>query len=558
MAVIMWLASIAVGLVVLFYLRRRNRFSLFKELGIPGPEPSLLSGNLPELTRNGSLASFAEWTKKYGDIVGYYNGSIPYVIVKDPKLLRQIQIKDFGAFQSRGVTSTFSVYHWSAKNSVFNTPAERWKEMRSLLTPTFTSGKMRQMCDLLSACTDEFLAVLEGKVGGAFNIDNDFQRLTMDVIVRAAFGMSMGFQKGIEGSPQENLLETAKEAVKPSIIPGIRLFMNCFSEFGLLWRPFLLLFGWAFKQPVEFLTDDLDSIIEFRRANPTNVSGRREDLLQLMLDASVDHDAAIELDQLAASEGESESAAAGEAEARTQSSGSKKCYMSKLEIRANAATFLLAGFETTSTALVFTTYLLAKFQDVQDKLRNEVLQTLEEHGAFNYDVIFGMKYLEKVFCESLRYYPPVVGFTTRTAGGDYQYGKLRIPSGVAVVVPTYQLHHDPELWAEPEKFDPERFSPENRAKMDPMAFQPFGSGPRNCVGMRFAQLEAKLTLAKMVAKYKLHLDDRHKEPLTVASTTILAYPKGGVWIRLEKLSQRREPGPEKNKSVNRPREEDGI
>ncbi|CAN8008126.1 unnamed protein product, partial [Ixodes pacificus] len=76
-------------------------------------------------------------------------------------------------------------------------------------------------------------------------------------------------------------------------------------------------------------------------------------------------------------------------------------------------------------------------------------------GKFSYDNVFSMRYLDQVISESLRFYPPVTGFITRTCQHDYEYNGLKIPAGMSVLIPPYQLHHDPNLWSEPEKFDPE-------------------------------------------------------------------------------------------------------
>ncbi|KAM7297217.1 cytochrome P450 3A11-like [Ixodes scapularis] len=158
-------------------------------------------------------------------------------------------------------------------------------------------------------------------------------------------------------------------------------------------------------------------------------------------------------------------------------------------------------------------------------------------GKFSYDNVFSMRYLDQVISESLRFYPPVTGFITRTCQHDYEYNGLKIPAGMSVLIPPYQLHHDPNLWTEPEKFDPERFSVENKGSIDRIAFQPFGNGPRNCVGIRFAQLEMKLTLAKILAKYRFLLDERHlkEDGLKIGSTFAVCYPQDGVWLKVEKI-----------------------
>ncbi|GBO37588.1 Cytochrome P450 3A18, partial [Araneus ventricosus] len=93
----------------------------------------------------------------------------------------------------------------------------------------------------------------------------------------------------------------------------------------------------------------------------------------------------------------------------------------------------------------------------------------------------------------------------RVAGEDYKLGDtgIVIPKGTTVTVPIYAMHRDPEFFPDPEKFDPDRFSPEERAKRNPYTFMPFGGGPRNCVGMRFALVEVKVCLAYVLSHFKI-------------------------------------------------------
>ncbi|CAN8001767.1 unnamed protein product, partial [Ixodes hexagonus] len=176
---------------------RRKRFSLFKNMGIPGPTPSLFSGNLNELIEKGTARSFEDWIKKYGDIVGFYNGATPMLIVTDLDLIKRIQIKDFSNFHKRGVTSQASREHEVSKLSLVNVDGDRWKDMRSLLSPAFTSSNMKKTSSLMDTCSDEFLEVLGSlhDQGEAFDIRKVFQKLTMDVIVRSAFGVQSDVQK---------------------------------------------------------------------------------------------------------------------------------------------------------------------------------------------------------------------------------------------------------------------------------------------------------------------------------------------------------------------------
>lgn len=107
-----------------------------------------------------------------------------------------------------------------------------------------------------------------------------------------------------------------------------------------------------------------------------------------------------------------------------------------------------------------------------------------------------------VIDESLRLNPPVTRFD-RVANKDIEFEGLKVKKGQVFVVPIYPLHHDPEIFPEPEKFIPERFSDENKKTRDNSAFLPFGIGPRNCIGMRFAMVEMKLLLASILIKYRL-------------------------------------------------------
>ncbi|XP_042141973.1 probable cytochrome P450 9f2 [Ixodes scapularis] len=138
-----WTALIVI-ILACFYLWRRKRFSLFMDIGIPGPKPSLFSGNLSELIERGASQTFDTWVNKYGDVVGFYNGAEPMLLVKDLDLIKKIQIKDFGNFHGRGVTSAVNRQHQVSKFNLINVDGERWKDMRSLLTPAFTSSNMKK------------------------------------------------------------------------------------------------------------------------------------------------------------------------------------------------------------------------------------------------------------------------------------------------------------------------------------------------------------------------------------------------------------------------------
>lgn len=198
----------------------------------------------------------------------------------------------------------------------------------------------------------------------------------------------------------------------------------------------------------------------------------------------------------------------------------------------NAYIFLLAGYETTSTALAFTAWLLAKHPDVQQKLRKEIQEKIKDNDVVNYDAVHKLPYLDAVFHESLRYFPPVPQFITRTCVKECDIGPYHFVPGVQVNIPAKEMHEDPDIWPEPEKFDPNRFL---NTTYSPMSWLPFGAGPRNCVGMRFADMEYKMALVRLLQNYRLEFGNGSEDPLKTMENGLLFRPKCGVQVRVVKL-----------------------
>ena len=109
---------------------------------------------------------------------------------------------------------------------------------------------------------------------------------------------------------------------------------------------------------------------------------------------------------------------------------------------------------------------------------------------------------------------------------------LKVPQGISVTVPTYSIHRDSKLWPNPERFEPERFSPEAKQSRDPYAYMPFGHGPRNCIGMRFAQMEMKLMLVRILKKYSFHVSSDTKIPPEVTLRIALTAKEIKLLIKL--------------------------
>lgn len=519
-----------------FVIQRKRRFSFFKDLGIAGPPPSFLSGNLSELVQKGTLTAFKEWLDEYGDIVGFYNGAHPFLIVKDVDLIKKIQITDFNNFHSRGLSSSFARSHPINKQSIINVDGERWKKVRSLAAPAFTTRNLKKMMKLMDDSTDEFIDAIEvmRSKHETFEFRELCQRLTADVMIRSSFGLKSNLlRKDGTNSIAESLFQESVKTFQQFRYAWINFLTSCFPEFSAIWRMIISYSSRNNKTATDKTIDEMTPIIQFRRENREK---DRNDLLQMMLNAEVEEDTLINVHSLAASL-DVDNAPEETNTVRNANGTRKKIFLTNEEILATCFAFFMAGYETTGTTLAYMSYLLAKHQEVQDRLREEILTVLNRDGVFMYDNVCGIKYMDQVISESLRCHTPVTGFTTRRCARDYVYKGITILAGTSIVIPVHHMSHDPAFWNQPENFNPERFSPENRGNVDPVVYQPFGQGPRNCAGMRFAQLEIKLTMAKLLSRYKLVLDDRHIEEkdLTIETTFILAYPKNGIWLKITKL-----------------------
>lgn len=223
--------------------------------------------------------------------------------------------------------------------------------------------------------------------------------------------------------------------------------------------------------------------------------------------------------------------------------------------------FFFAGFETTKTLLSFGGYVLATNQDIQEKLRKEIVAVLKENdGIVTYDGIMKMKYLEMVLfgmlifvslwntisltlqlilllLEVLRLYPPVP-FVDRNCVKSYTIEPINsnekpvhLEKNDIIWIPIYGLHKDPKYYPDPEKFVPERFSAENKELIKACTFVPFGNGPRTCIASRFALLQAKVILVNLLTKFEIIPTEETKIP-EFSKTHITTYAEHGIHVGL--------------------------
>ena len=203
--------------------------------------------------------------------------------------------------------------------------------------------------------------------------------------------------------------------------------------------------------------------------------------------------------------------------------------MSDAQLRDEIVTLFAAGHETTATALAWTWYLLAEHPDAEARLHAEV------DGALGgrlpaYADLEALPWTRMVAEETMRLYPPAYSIS-RVAAADDEIDGHAIAKGSLVNVSPWVTHRNPALWEEPDRFDPERFLPERVKARHRYAYFPFGGGPRICIGMGFALMEARLILATLARRYRLRLvPGQDIEPLG----RITLRPANGLRMMIER------------------------
>ena len=194
-----------------------------------------------------------------------------------------------------------------------------------------------------------------------------------------------------------------------------------------------------------------------------------------------------------------------EAKPATPKDSATKKTLSENEIIGQCILFFVAGFETTATTISNCLYNLAVYPEIQERLHAElksVLSGFDSNSEQYYETAMTkIPYLDAFVKETLRMCPPLARLQRRVSVDGYMLAGIRLSKDQEVSIAAYAVHHNPEYYPEPERFNPERFMPENKHLLVPYTYLPFGAGPRNCLGMRFAYQEIKLCLAKILIQF---------------------------------------------------------
>ncbi|RLU15176.1 hypothetical protein DMN91_012170 [Ooceraea biroi] len=481
-----------------------NVYFFWSKKNVPYMPDSLSSivGSWKLFLRRTSLPDWGQYMYYYhadAKYLGIMDFSTPGLLIRDPDLIKDITVKDFEHFPDHRTFVDENAEPLFSKN-IFSLRGDRWREMRNTLSPSFTASKMKFMHELIAKCSTEFVDYLvdHPELCSSIETKKIFRRYTTDVIATTAFGVSVNSMK----DPNNEFFLKGVEATKfsSSVLTMFRmLFMRVFPRLakalGVTFFP---------RATGEFFKRIVDENIKTREAQGIV----RPDMIHLLM------------------------------QARDKGSAHK---LTLDDIVSQAFIFFLAGFDTASTLMCFVAHELAVNPDVQTRLRDEVDRHLAEgNGSISYDSMSKMVYMDMVVSEALRKYPPAI-FTDRITAKRYELPpaqpgckSLIIEPETVIIMSAYGLQNDPKYFPNPEKFDPERFNEENKDKIHPYTYLPFGLGPRKCIGNRFALMETKLLIAELLQKFILKPTEKTVYPVVFDKKEFALQPTGGFWLGLEK------------------------
>ncbi|XP_001362807.1 cytochrome P450 3A4-like isoform X1 [Monodelphis domestica] len=452
-------------LIILFltilYLYGTRTHKLFKNIGIPGPTPFPFIGTILYY-RKGIVGFDYGCYKKYGKTWGFFDGTKPVLAIMDPETIKTVLVKEcYSVFTNRRMLGLSGIL----EKAISIAEDEEWKRIRTVLSPAFTSGKLKEMFPIINQYGDVLVKNMkkEAEKSKPVTMKEIFGAYSMDIIISTSFGIHVDSLN----NPNDPFVREIRKLIRFSFLDPLILSITIFPFLIPLFKKLdITVFS---KDATDFLGK---SILRIKEERKKSTEKHRVDFLQLMMDSQT---------------------------SKNSESHSQKD-LSDEEILAQSIVFIFAGYESTSSVLSFLFYHLATNLEIQEKLQKEIDAVLPNKEAVTYDALVQMEYLDMVINENLRLYP-ISGRIERIAKKTVQLNGLTIPQGTVVMTPPYVLHRDPEYWPEPEEFRPERFSKENKESINPYVYLPFGAGPRNCIAMRFALMGMKVAVSRLLQEF---------------------------------------------------------
>ncbi|KAF3685203.1 Cytochrome [Capsicum annuum] len=510
------LVSLFIAITLVIYAWKLLNWAWFKprkldkclrQQGLKGNSYKLIFGDLKELSKSVENAKskplnvsdddispkvlpyFIETIKKYGKKCFIWAGPKPMVCVREPEAIKEVLTK-YGVYQKVELTPPTKLL----AHGIISYNEDKWAKHRKILNPAFHMEKLKNMLPVFHLSCSEMVSQWKEAVTAKGSCELDIwpylERLTSDVISRTAFGSN--YEEGRKiFELQKEQAEHVTEVSRTLYIPGWRFLPTKRNR----------RMKEIEKEVQAMIRGIIDKRVKAMKAGEANA----DDLLGILLESNFK-----EIEQ----------------------HGNNDFGMTKRDVIEECKVFYIAGQETTSVLLVWTIILLSRHPDWQARAREEVLQVFGD-GTLKFDGLNRLKMVTMILHESLRLYPPAEALTRRVTTKT-KLGELILQEGVMLTLPILLLHHDKEIWGEDAlEFKPERFSEGvSKATKGQMTFFPFGGGPRICIGLNFAMIEAKMALAMILQRFSFELSPSYTHS---PQSVITMQPQYGAPLKLHRL-----------------------
>ncbi|XP_011303481.1 cytochrome P450 9e2-like [Fopius arisanus] len=499
-----WTILCTTALLLFLYYYFTGGDNFFDKNGILYIKPIPFLGNMAQtIFRQRTMTDTIHRTFKLNEnakYVGFFDFGCPVVMIRDQELAKNITVKYFDHFVNhRGFVDPEQEPLFG--NNLFSLHDDRWRSIRNLLSPAFTSSKMKGMFRLMSECAAtyaDYFATESRDKPLEVNSKDAFTRYTNDTIATCAFGIKIDSIR----NRNNEFYVLGRRATNFEGLRSVKFFaVRSFPRLTRLLN-------------IRLISSDVD--VFFKKLVKETIETRdklgitRPDMIQLMM------------------------------ETRGSKEGPK---LTIEDMTSQAFIFFFGGFDTSSVLMCFVVHEVAARPEVQEKLQREIDEVFEKHdGDPPYEAIVNMVYLEAVITEALRLYP-IAAFLDRVCNKDFELppalpGKkpVVLKPGNNVWIPVYSFLQDPKVYPDPQVFDPERFIKNGKAIANSSNSLTFGQGPRMCIGNRFALLETKVLLVHILRKCSIRPGKKMILPLRLSKATVAMAAEGGFWVEFRPRS----------------------
>ena len=444
----------------------------------PPPGPGVVRSLLDlRAARRDLLDHLLATTDAYGDVVRLRFGLEEYVVVRLPEHVRHVMQRRHESYSRR--TRAYDLLRLVEGHGLARIDGAPWRARRRMEQPLFRHEAIAAWAETMTDATSEMLARWEGSArrGETVDVAREASRLTLRIIGATMFGAELAD----DAETIWGLLELLQREIIRRTLSPVDLVAPATRDLPTPKNR-------AFREAIAELDRVVARIVAARRARP----GGAHDLLGMLLAATADDGSALLTDR---------------------------------QIRDEVVGFMIAGHETTATALTWTWHQLSTRPEVERRMAEEAARVLGKRTPTAADAA-ALSFTRAVFLESMRIIPPVWLKVNRCEADDV-IGGFRIAAGSIVLISPYLTHRVPTAWKNPEAFDPDRFLAPGT--IDPFAYIPFGGGPHVCIGREFATLEAQLILSMVASRFALHVRPGHRARL---DPNVTLRPLGGMPMTL--------------------------